>query len=325
MRALVWDGSQARVVPDAPQPGLLPGTALVRVRLAGICSTDLQILAGYMGFRGILGHEFVGEVVEGPNELRGRRVVGEINFACRRCPTCASGRTRHCPTRTVLGILGADGAFAEFVRLPVVNLHRVPDRVGDQQAVFVEPLAAAFQGAEQTASLQGGRSAVIGAGKLGLLIAQVLATRGDHVVLVCRGQASLERLEARLETVMRRLDIERSSVASVGRGFDLVVEATGDQAGLALAVELVKPQGAILLKSTVAGQHTLDLAPLVINEVRVIGSRCGAFAPAIQALAEETISVSPLIDAELPLSDGIEALRRAGAPGALKLLLEPSA
>jgi len=325
MRALVWDGAQARVVRDAPQPELLEGTALVRVRLAGICSTDLQILAGYMGFRGTLGHEFVGEVAAGPDELRGQRVVGEINFACRRCATCASGRTRHCPARTVLGILGADGAFAEIVRLPVVNLHRLPDRISDQQAVFVEPLAAAYQGAEQTTSLRGARSAVIGAGKLGLLIAQVLAARGDRVTLVCREEAARDRLVARFATVMQRLGIEAAATRGVGRAFDLVVEATGDPAGFALAVELVRPEGAILLKSTIAGQHTLDVAPLVINEIRVLGSRCGPFAPAIQALAEESVSVSPLIDAELPLSAAIEAIRRAGAPGALKVLLDPRA
>jgi threonine dehydrogenase-like Zn-dependent dehydrogenase len=322
MRALVWDGSRARVVADAPRPAIVPGTAIVRVRLAGICSTDLQILAGYMGFRGILGHEFVGEVEEGPRELVGKRVVGEINFACGRCPTCLARRPRHCPTRSVLGILGADGAFAELVRLPVANLHLVPDTIDDHRAVFVEPLAAAFEGSEQTRDLTGGRVAVIGSGKLGLLLAQVLASRGDRVTLICHRESSLVRLRTRIGARLAALSVVTTVRDQVTRGFDMVVEASGSHDGLSAAMELVRPEGTILLKSTVAGPHTLDLAPLVIDEVRVIGSRCGPFGPAIEALAGGGVVVEPLIDDELPLSDAERALREAATPGKLKVLLD---
>jgi len=322
MRALVWDGSRARLVEDAPRPAIAPGTAIVRVRRAGICSTDLQILAGYMGFRGILGHEFVGEVEEGPPELVGKRVVGEINFACGRCPTCLERRPRHCPTRSVLGILGADGAFAELVRLPAANLHVVPDAIDDRRAVFVEPLAAAFEGAEQTRDLKGGRVAVIGSGKLGLLIAQVLASRGDRVSLIGHRESSLERVRARIGDRLARLSVATSLRDQVTRGFDMVVDASGSHEGLAAAMELVRPEGTILLKSTVAGSHTLDLAPLVIDEVRLIGSRCGPFAPAIEALAADQVTVDALIDDELPLSNAVGALRKAAAPGKLKVLLD---
>ena len=315
MRALIWDGSRLRVAADAPAPRLQAGCALVRVRLAGICSTDLQILRGYMGFRGILGHEFVGEVVEGPGDLVGRRVVGEINFACGRCATCRAGRKRHCPTRTVLGILGADGAFAETLRIPIENLHTVPDAIDDVQASFVEPLAAALAAASTTDTYRGGRSLVLGAGKLGLLIAQALAARGDDVQVVCR--------TPRARAVSKALGLEAVSLAHAARDHDLVVDATGDAAGLALALERVRPLGAVVLKSTVAARHELDLAPLVIDEVSLIGSRCGDFAPALAALETGSVRVEPLVDGVVALARGVEALERAGRPGALKLLLDP--
>ncbi|HEY8516970.1 MAG TPA: alcohol dehydrogenase catalytic domain-containing protein [Candidatus Binatia bacterium] len=289
-------------------------TALVRVHLAGICSTDLQILRGYMGFRGTLGHEFVGEVVEGPAELAGRRVVGEINFACGRCADCRAGRKRHCPTRTVMGILGADGAFAELVRVPVENLHVVPDGLEDEGAVFVEPVAAALSAARASDALRGGRALVLGAGKLGLLIAQALAARGDDVQVMCRSERAHE--------VGRKLGLETLTREQAPRGYDLVVDATGDAAGLSIAIEHVRPLGTIVLKSTVAARYEIDLAPLVVNEVSLIGSRCGDFPPALAALAEGAIRVEPLVDAVLPLSRGVEGLERAGQPGALKILLD---
>ena len=315
MRALVWDGHRLRHVEDVPPPPLTPETALVRIRLAGVCSTDLQILRGYMGFRGIPGHEFVGEVVEGPTELRGRRVVGEINFACGRCRTCEAGRARHCPERTVLGIEGADGAFAEFVRLPIGNLHVVPDEIGDREAVFTEPLAAAFEADLQTRSLAGCRSAVLGAGKLGLLVAQVLALRGDRVVVLCRSDAARQRC--------RELDLEALEPSEAPRDHDLVVDATGSAEGLSLALGLVRPLGSIVAKTTIADAHHLSLAPLVIDEVTLIGSRCGPFEPALAALEGGRVSVGPLIEQVYPLEQGLDAVEHAARPGVLKILLEP--
>jgi threonine dehydrogenase-like Zn-dependent dehydrogenase len=317
VRALIWDGGQLRFVADAPDPVALPGTAVVRVRLAGICSTDLQILRGYMGFRGILGHEFVGEVVAGADTMLGQRVVGEINFACRRCADCVAGRTRHCATRTVMGILGADGAFAELLRIPLENLRPVPDAIPDPAAVFVEPLAAAIEACDQTTAFAGGRSLVIGAGKLGLLIAQALVARGDLVEVLCRNPAA--------RAVAEGLQLTVVEVPVRPRAYDLVVDASGDPAGLRLAIDAVRPLGAIVLKSTIAARHDVDLAPLVINEVSLIGSRCGNFDAAITMLATERVRGLPLLERIVPLEEGVEALERAGRAGALKVMLQPAA
>lgn len=314
MRALVWDGEELRLVEDVPPPTQTDGTALVRVRLAGICSTDLQILQGYMGFRGILGHEFVGEVIDGPGNWPGRRVVGEINFSCGRCETCLAGRPRHCPTRTVLGIQGADGTFAEIVRIPTENLHVVPDGVDERTAVFAEPLAAAFEAAIQTEELSGGTATVLGAGKLGLLVAQVLAARGDQVEVVCRSDRTRHRVEA--------LGLAAVDARTAARGRDLVIEATGAVEGLTTALSLVRPLGTVVAKSTVAADHSLDLAPIVIHEISVIGSRCGPFEPALEALRTNSVSVAPLLEEVYPLERGADAIRAAGRPGALKYLLE---
>ena len=314
MRALVWDGSDLRYVDDVPIPMRRDDSALVRVHLAGICSTDLQILQGYMGFRGTLGHEFVGHVVDGPDGWTDQRVVGEINFSCGRCETCAAGRPRHCPSRTVLGIQGADGAFADLVRIPLTNLHRVPDEVRDQTAVFAEPLAAAFEAELQTRELAGGRSTILGAGKLGLLVAQVLAARGDDVEVVCRSAQTRRRDEA--------LGLAPADLRSAARGRDLVVEATGAVEGLTVALSLVRPLGTIVAKSTVAAHHSLDLSPIVIHEISLIGSRCGPFEPALDALRTGAVSVAPLLEEIYPLERGVEALEAASRPGALKLLLE---
>lgn len=316
MRALNWDGSRLRLVNDAPDPVRVAGTAIVRVRLAGICSTDLQILNGYMGFRGVLGHEFVGEVLLGPETLVGRRVVGEINFACRRCPDCLAGRTRHCPTRTVMGILGADGSFAELLRIPLENLHLVPGNVPDLAAVFVEPLAAAVNVCDQTAGHGGGRALVVGAGKLGLLVAQALAVRGDRVDVLCRN--------ARAAGVVEKLGLRVVTPESRPRGYDLVVDATGDANGLPVALEAVRPLGAVVLKSTIASRHDVDLAPVVINELSLIGSRCGDFGAALAMLSTQQIDVAPLVEGVMSLDDGIEALESAGRAGALKVMLQMS-
>jgi threonine dehydrogenase-like Zn-dependent dehydrogenase len=317
VRALIWDGRQLRFVAAAPDPGPMSGMVVVRVHLAGICSTDLQILRGYMGFRGIPGHEFVGEVISGPPGLLGQRVVGEINFSCRRCTDCLAGRVRHCPTRSVMGILGADGAFAEMVRLPIENVRAVPESISDPAAVFVEPLAAAIEASDQTATFAGGHSLVIGAGKLGLLVAQVLAARGDHVEVLCRSSAARAVTEA--------LGLTVTSSPARPHAYDLVVDATGDAAGLELAIDAVRPLGAIVLKSTVATRHDVDLAPIVINEVSLIGSRCGDFDAAIAVLAAERVRVLPLLQRIAPLEDGVEAIESAGKAGALKVMLKPNA
>lgn len=316
MRALHFDGSEVRLV-ERPEPEALPEHALVRVSLAGVCNTDLEIAKGYMGFRGILGHEFVGEVASGPGEWLGRRVVGEINFACRRCPTCARGLERHCPSRTVMGIVGADGAFAELVRVPVRNLHVVPGSLPDEAAVFCEPLAAAFEILEQVRVEVGQRAVVLGDGKLGLLAAQVLALAGARVLAVGRHPEKL--------ALLRRRGIE-AVLAPDWRAepAPLVVEATGSERGFELAVAATLPRGTLVLKSTIVSRPAVDLAPLVVHEIHVVGSRCGPFPPALRALESGSIDVAPLISDRVPLAAGADALRRAAEPGALKVLVDAS-
>ncbi|MCO5166515.1 MAG: alcohol dehydrogenase catalytic domain-containing protein [Planctomycetes bacterium] len=318
MRALVWDGEALRLEERAAPRA--DGRARVRVLLAGVCSTDLQLLRGYMGFRGVPGHEVVGVVEEGPPGLVGRRVVAEINFACGACPACGAGLGRHCPTRQVMGILGADGAFAEQVLVPPANLHVVPDAVSDEEAVFAEPLAAAFEVLEQVHVRPGTRAAVLGDGKLGLLVALVLHAAGARVTCVGRHARKLEHLR-RAGVEVAEADL--AAAAAPAERVDLVVEATGSAAGLERAVQLVRPRGTLVLKSTVADAHRLSLAPLVIDEVTLVGSRCGPFAPALAALARRGVAVAPLVDAVYPLAEGSEAVAHAGRPGTLKVLLRP--
>lgn len=312
MRALRWDGSRLALAPDTPAPAPGAGEALVRVRLAGICRTDVEITRGYLGFRGTPGHEWVGEVVAASEPgLVGARVVGEINLACGGCEWCARGLGRHCPTRRVTGIAGADGAFAELLVVPVANLHRVPDVVPDADAVFTEPLAAAFEILDQVADVSGARAAVLGDGKLGLLVAQVLAQAGARVVLAGRHPEKLARAA--------RLGIATGEPPA---GADLVVDATGAPSGLPTALSLVRPRGTVVLKTTVAAKHEVDLAPAVINEVTLVGSRCGRFAPALDALAARRIQVAPLVDGVYPLGDAVDAFARAAAPGTFKVLVD---
>jgi threonine dehydrogenase-like Zn-dependent dehydrogenase len=317
MRALYFDGSVLRFVDRHPEPEPASDEATVRVRLAGVCSTDLQILAGYMGFRGVPGHEFVGEVVAGPAALLDRRVVGEINYACQRCLSCQRGLGRHCPHRRVMGILAADGAFADYLAVPVANLHLVPDSVPDEAAVFTEPLAAAFSILEQVPLGPADDVVVFGDGKLGLLCAQVLASVGAAVTLVGRHPENLALAAAR-GVATSLLDTWKPEAAA-----DCVVDATGSATGLALAAATVRPRGTLVLKSTVAEEHRLSLAPLVINEITLVGSRCGLFPPALQALTEGTVEVTPLIDSTFPLAAGADAVAHAGRPGVRKVLLAP--
>jgi threonine dehydrogenase-like Zn-dependent dehydrogenase len=295
---------------------LLDESVLVRVSLAGVCSTDLEIVKGYMQFRGILGHEFVGRVEAGPPEWRGQRVVGEINFACRSCTICGEGLYRHCPSRVVMGIVGADGAFAELVRLPVTNLHLVPDSVADEIAVFTEPLAAAFEILEQIRIEPGHKCVVLGDGKLGLLVAQVLHQAGARVLAVGKHPQKLAILGERgIATVL--LSEWNGELAS------LVVEATGTAEGFARAVAATRPRGTLVLKSTVLERPSVDLSPIVVDEIRVLGSRCGPFPPALRALETGSVDVGCLISHRVALDDAVEGLRKASQPDALKVLIEP--
>ena len=323
MRALRFDG-QRLAVAEVPRPTPPPGEALVRVRAAGICQTDLELTRGYMGFTGTLGHEFVGEVVavapfpEQASQIGvGQRVVGEINAACGSCALCRDSLGRHCPTRSVLGILGRDGAFAEYLTLPLANLHPVPDAVADEQAVFVEPLAAALEILEQVAIRPTDRVLVLGDGKLGQLVGRVLASAGADVSVVGRHADKLALLAAAGVPTLAAPPAERA---------DVVVDCTGRVGGFVDAMRLVRPRGTLVLKSTVAthpDEPPLSLAPIVIDEITVVGSRCGPFEPALRALADGRVDVRPLVSATYGLDEGVEAFARAAEPGTLKVLLRP--
>ena len=297
----------------APRP--TRDEALIRVTLAGVCNTDLEIARGYMGFEGVLGHEFVGivEACSDPSWL-GVRVAGEINLACQRCTLCQRGLSRHCPSRTVLGILGKDGAFAQYVTLPIVNLHRVPEALSDRAACFVEPIAACFEILEQVRIAPDDRVAVLGDGKLGLLASLVLQSQGLSPVLVGKHADKLGRAH--------KLGVQTAFAADLPRkAYDVVVEATGSPSGMQLAIDLVRPRGTLVLKSTYHGALTLDAAPLVIDEISLVGSRCGPFSPAIAQLAGGKLNPEPLIDAVFPLHAAAQALEHAAQPGVLKVLL----
>jgi threonine dehydrogenase-like Zn-dependent dehydrogenase len=317
MQALILTGGQLAYRRDYPSPTPPPGEALIRVTTAGICATDLEIVKGYASFSGVLGHEFVGVVEQSSDPAWiGRRVVGGINAGCGRCPTCLSAGPEHCPERTVLGIIGRDGAFADYLTLPQANLIGVPDEVADEWAVFTEPLAAALRICEQITVRPAARIAVVGPGRLGLLVGQTLALTGGQVTMLGRGDASLA-LPAQFGLATGLID------EAPAESFDLVIEATGNEAGLAHSLRLVRPLGSLVLKSTFAGRAAVDLSRLVVKEVTVIGSRCGPFAPALRLLAQRAIQVKPLIAASYPLAQGLEALDHAARPGVRKVLLRP--
>ena len=304
-----------------PLPRVPQGFARIRLLAAGICSTDLELQRGYYGFSGTPGHEFVGEVVAvsgGGAEWIGRRVAGEINLACGHCDWCARGLGRHCPTRTVLGIVKHPGAFREFLTLPIHNLHRVPDSISNEQAVFIEPVAAACEILDQVKIPKGDRVALLGDGKLGLLVAQVLQAHGARVHLFGRHRDKMrlvERAGVTTELTPKKLP---------DRAYRWVVDATGSAEGLRAAVAMCEPRGTIILKSTVHGLVTIDTAPVIVNEVTLVGSRCGRFEPAIRLLASGKVDVTPMISAEFPLDRAPEAFKNAATKGVLKVLLRPA-
>jgi threonine dehydrogenase-like Zn-dependent dehydrogenase len=292
------------------------GDTLLRVRQAGICATDLEITKGYMGYRGVLGHEFVADVVSSQvQDLVGQRVAGEINVVCGRCDLCLSGLSTHCRARSVLGILNHDGAFAEFVRLPAMNLHALPKTIDDDQAVFIEPLAAAFQVLKQI-KLDGRKwVTVLGDGRLGLLVAQVLRNAGCPVRVIGKHPEKLAMCE---KWQIRSRPVDEITPR---HDQDVVVDCTGSAGGFEMAMQIVRPRGTIVLKSTFATGKPLNLAPLVIDEINVVGSRCGPFREAIRALAEKQIDVASLITRRMKLEQGVEAMELAGRPGVLKVIL----
>ncbi|HNX48521.1 MAG TPA: alcohol dehydrogenase catalytic domain-containing protein [Thermoanaerobaculaceae bacterium] len=329
MRAILMAGEPV-VRDDLPRPEVPPGEALIRLTRAGICNTDIEILRGYRSFRGVLGHEFVG-VVEAfgdtavlaapPRVVVGDRVVGEINCVA---PESASRDARaraQDPMRTTLGIAGRDGCFADYTVLPVANLHRVPDGVGDDEAVFAEPLAAACRILEQVAIAPGARVVVLGDGKLGLLCAQVVAASGPcEVTVVGRHAAKLDVARG----LGIRAALEAEVGAAAGHAADLVVECTGSPTGFGLARHLVRPRGTVLLKSTFHRRSDVDLTMMVVDEITVVGSRCGPFDVSLRFLDERRIEVRSLIHARYPLGQGVEALAHAQRPGVLKVLLDIS-
>ncbi|HSU24868.1 MAG TPA: alcohol dehydrogenase catalytic domain-containing protein [Pyrinomonadaceae bacterium] len=316
MKALRFENGELKIsgvrMPDEPSE------ALVRVTRSGICNTDLEIVRGYAGFQGTIGHEFVGivEASPGRRELEGKRVVGEINVGCGKCELCSAGDSRHCAARTVLGIHGRDGAHAEFLTLPARNLIEVPEEVSDEEAVFVEPLAAAISIAEQVEIGPDTKVAIIGDGKLGLLCAMALSLQSENLVLIGKHTPKL--------SIARRCGIEAimtAEAAKMHRRFDVAVEASGSESGFAAALDVVRPRGKIVLKSTFQGRPKWEAWRVVVDEITIIGSRCGLFAPAIELLASKRIRVGGLISDEFALKDGVAAVSRASENGVLKVTL----
>lgn len=317
MKGIWLENEKAAVRDDLAAPGVSADEdCLVRVALAGICSTDLGLLDGLYPFTGVMGHEFTGVVEEGPAGLKGQRVVGEINISCGNCGECRAGRAKHCEKRQVLGLREHAGVFAELVTLPARNLHLVPEGVRDEAAVFAEPLAAALDILEQVEIGADSRVLLLGAGRLGQLIARVLATTGCDLAVVVRDPSKAERLASTGAKQISGGEIEPGA-------YDIAVECTGNQAGLAMALAALRPQGTLVLKSTYPGTPEVDMGRVVVDEIRVIGSRCGPFDKALALMAENDLHLEELIDAVYPLAEGLEALEKSRQPGVLKVLLSP--
>lgn len=315
MKALVFD--KELQFKDIDKPVAKDNEVLIRVLMAGICNTDIEITKGYMGFNGVLGHEFVG-VVETAKDtsLIGKRVVGEINCGCDNCPACAQSMQRHCPSRETLGIVQKDGCFAQYITLPVENIVVVPDTVANEEAVLVEPLAAALEILEQVHIQPDKRVAVLGDGKLGLLIAFALSTTNAEVTLVGKHQDKLDIVNQQGIKTCLLSELKES------KSFDLVVEATGSITGFETAISLVKPRGSIILKSTIATGKEFNLAPIVIDEISIIGSRCGQFKPAVRFLEKKLFDLKPLITEIFKFDDALDAIAKSNERGVLKVLLK---
>jgi len=315
MQAL-WLENQQLDLREVPEPAW-PGEALIRIRKAGVCSTDLELVKGYYPFTGIIGHEFVGDVVECDDPAWvGQRVVGEINVICGNCEQCLGGRSTHCESRTVLGITKRNGTFAEYTTLPIANLHRVPASVPDELAVFTEPLAAALEIQQQVHIRPTDRVLVIGAGRLGQLIAQSLALTGCDLRVVARHPHQQKILVERGIKLILEEDVQPWR-------WDLVVEATGSPGGFSLARQAIRPRGTLVMKSTYKGEMSVNFSSIVVDEVNIVGSRCGPFGPALRLMEKGKVDPSVLIAAEFKLGEALQAFERAAQPGVLKVLVEP--
>jgi threonine dehydrogenase-like Zn-dependent dehydrogenase len=315
MKGLWLENNQLELRDNLPQPIPPEGEALVRVLRAGICNTDLELIKGYYPYKGILGHEFVGVVEEGPQSLLNQRVVGEINASCGECRFCRRQQPTHCENRTVLGIVNRDGAFAQYLTLPIGNLHRVPDGVSTDVATFTEPIAAALEIQEQVRVHPDDKVLVVGDGKLGQLIAQTLALTGCDILVIGHHREKLALLEA------RGIKVGYPDVVQT-RTFDLSVECTGNPEGFRIACQALRPRGTLVLKSTYAGLLTFDASSLVVDEITLMGSRCGPFAPALELLAQNKVNVNPLIQKSYALTEGLTGFEEAKQRGSLKILLD---
>lgn len=315
MKALWLENNKLQLRDNLPIPEPPAGEALVRVLRAGICNTDIELLKGYYPYTGILGHEFVGVVEQGPENLLNQRVVGEINAVCGKCRFCRSGQPTHCENRTVLGIVNRHGAFAEYLTLPAQNLHPVPDNVATDVATFTEPVAAALEIQQQVPVRPDHQVLVVGDGKLGQLVAQTLALTGCDLLVIGRHRDKLQNLEARgIKTGL--------ADAVTDRTFDISVECTGNPEGFAIARRALRPRGTLVLKSTYAGHLTFDASSLVVDEITLIGSRCGPFPQALQLLSQNAVDVKHLIHSHYPLDEALTAFDRAQQKGVLKILLD---
>jgi 2-desacetyl-2-hydroxyethyl bacteriochlorophyllide A dehydrogenase len=315
MNALWLENNQISLR-DVPQPRK-PNEVLIKIYKAGICSTDLELVKGYYPYTGILGHEFVGEVVEADDDSWiGQRVVGEINAVCNECEQCFNGRPTHCENRTVLGIVNRDGIFSEFTTLPIANLHRVPASVPDEMAVFTEPIAAALEIQQQVQVKPTDRVLLVGAGRLGQLIAQILALTGCDLRVVARHKHQQDLLKSRGIRIISEEEIKPWR-------WDIVVEATGSPSGFSLARQAIRPRGTLVLKSTYKGEMNVNFSSIVVDEVNIIGSRCGPFAPALRLMESGQVDPTILIDSEFSLGDALKAFEHAAETGVLKVLVNP--